>query len=276
MAVLAAVGLGVQALSGVGSFIQAGQRQKEIDKANKAAQEAVAEAKKQIQLKPFEALTVSDSPYERQREMFAAQAAQATQAAAEMGAAGMGRVGAVAMAGNEAQAGIRDAKIQQLESIERLQASDEARAARQLAELSLQEAEGAQQAAADAQSAKTAAITSGFGALTNIGQQMASVNPVTGEAMFGLYGKDKSGGDSVQKNILQQAPRDISREERINIALGDQTGLVNLTPENQIRRLNTDAQASLSNLFPQGSFSGLQYSIAPPPSLASILPNVKG
>ena len=62
--VLAAIGLGVQALSGIGSFIQAGQRQKEIDKANAAAQKAVVEAKKQIQLKPFEALTVSDTPYE--------------------------------------------------------------------------------------------------------------------------------------------------------------------------------------------------------------------
>jgi hypothetical protein len=195
---LAAIGLGVQALSGVGSFIQAGQRQKEIDKANAAAQKAVAEAKKQIQLKPYEALTVSDTPYERQREMFASQAAQATQAAAEMGAAGMGRVGAIAMAGDEAQAKVRDQQIQQLEAIEQLKAQDEARASQQLASLSLQEAEGAQKAAADAQSAKAAAITSGFGALTSIGQQMASVNPKTGEAMFELYGKDKSGAAGSQ------------------------------------------------------------------------------
>lgn len=198
MAVLAAIGLGVQALSGVGSFIQAGQRQKEIDKANRAAQKAVAEAKKQIQVKPFEALTVSDTPYERQREQFASQAAQATQAAAEMGAAGMGRVGAIAMAGDEAQAKVRDQQIKQLETIENLKAKDEARASQQLASLSLQEAEGAQQAAADAQSAKAAAITSGFGSLASVGQQMAAVNPVTGEAMFELYGKDKSGGAGSQ------------------------------------------------------------------------------
>ena len=139
MAVLAAIGLGVQALSGIGSFIQAGQRQKEIDKANAAAQKAVAEAKKQIEVKPFEALTVSDTPYERQREMFASQAAQATQAAAEMGAAGMGRVGAIAMAGDEAQAKVRDQQIQQLEAIEQLKAQDEARASQQLASLSLQD-----------------------------------------------------------------------------------------------------------------------------------------
>jgi len=213
--VLAAIGLGVQALSGVGSFIQAGQRQKEIDKANAAAQKAVAEAKKQIELKPYEALTVSDTPYERQREMFSQQAAQATQAAAEMGAAGMGRVGAIAMAGNEAQADIRDAKIKQLETIENLQAKDELRAAGELSALALQEAEGAQLAARDAQTAKTAAITSGFGSLASVGQQMASVNPVTGKAMFGLYGKNKK--SSPMSNRSMSVP-----SQPNNIMIGDQ------------------------------------------------------
>ncbi len=242
MAVLAAVGLGVQALSGVGSFLQAGQRQKEIDKANKAAQKAVAEAKKQIELKPFEALTVSDSPYERQREQFASQAAQATQAAAEMGAAGMGRVGAIAMAGNEAQADIRDAKIQQLEGIEQLQAQDEARAAGQLAQLSLQEAEGAQQAAADAQAAKTAAITSGFGSLASIGQQMAAVNPVTGEAMFGLYGNTKgadagaaAGGQDVG-SALARFGQDTQGQRNLSMDLA--TGRPIATPMSNITSLN--------------------------------------
>lgn len=218
MAVLAAIGLGVQALSGVGSFIQAGQRQKEIDKANAAAQKAVAEAKKQIQLKPFEALTVSDTPYERQREMFASQAAQATQAAAEMGAAGMGRVGAIAMAGDEAQAKVRDQQIKQLEAIEQLKAQDEARAAGQLAQISLAEAEGAQQAAADAQKAKAAAITSALGSLTNIGQQMAAVNPITGEAIFGLYGKDKS---KTKSSTAGRRALSASQQPR-NIMVGDQ------------------------------------------------------
>lgn len=191
MAVLAAIGLGVQALSGIGSFIQAGQRQKEIDKANAAAQKAVAEAKKQIEVKPFEALTVSDTPYERQREMFASQAAQATQAAAEMGAAGMGRVGAIAMAGDEAQAKVRDQQIQQLEAIEQLKAQDEARASQQLASLSLQEAEGAQQAAADAQTAKAAAITSGLGAVTGVAENLISLDPETGEGFFNKLYKEE-------------------------------------------------------------------------------------
>ena len=192
MAVLAAIGLGVQALSGVGSFIQAGQRQKEIDKANRAAQKAVAEAKKQIQVKPYEALTVSDTPYERQREQFASQAAQATQAAAEMGAAGMGRVGAIAMAGDEAQAKVRDQQIKQLETIEQLKAQDEARAAQQMATLSLQEAEGAQQAAADAQSAKAASITSGMGSMAGLSQNLIALDPETGKGFFdSLYPKEK-------------------------------------------------------------------------------------
>lgn len=188
---LAAIGLGVQALSGAGSFIQAAQRQKEIDKANEAARQAVAEAKKQIQLKPFEALTVSDTPYERQREMFASQAAQATQAAAEMGAAGMGRVGAIAMAGDEAQAKVRDQQIKQLEAIENLKAQDEARASQQLAGLSLQEAEGAQLAARDAQTAKAAAI-SGLGAtVTDVAENLIALDPETGEGFFNKLYKEE-------------------------------------------------------------------------------------
>jgi hypothetical protein len=219
MAVLAAIGLGVQALSGIGSFIQAGQRQKEIDKANRAAQKAVAEAKKQIQVKPYEALTVSDTPYERQREQFASQAAQATQAAAEMGAAGMGRVGAIAMAGDEAQAKVRDQQIKQLETIENLKAKDEARVANELANLSLQEAEGAQLAARDAQTAKTAAITSGMGSLASVGQQMGAVNPYTGEAMFGLYGNTK-GADA---GAAAGGSRTLSASQQPrNIMIGDQ------------------------------------------------------
>jgi hypothetical protein len=191
MAVLAAIGLGVQALSGIGSFIQAGQRQKEIDKANAAAQKAVAEARKQIEVKPFEALTVSDTPYERQREMFASQAAQATQAAAEMGAAGMGRVGAIAMAGDEAQAKVRDQQIKQLEAIEKLKAQDEARAAGQLAQLSLAEAEGAQQAAADAQTAKAKSVTSGFTALSDASKIFTTIDPTTGQSVAESLGLGK-------------------------------------------------------------------------------------
>jgi len=242
MAVLAAVGLGVQALSGVGSFLQAGQRQKEIDKANKAAQEAVNEAKKQIELKPYEALTVSDSPYEQQRERTAQQAAQATQAAAEMGSAGMGRVGAVAMAANEAQAKIQAEKTQKLEGMELLKAGDELRVAKELGQLAKDEATGAQQAAADAQAAKTAAITSGFGALTNIGQQMASVNPVTGEAMFGLYGNTKgadagaaAGGQDVG-SALARFGQDTQGQRNLSMDLA--TGRPIATPMSNITSLN--------------------------------------
>ena len=114
----------------------------------------------------------------------------------ELGVQGLRGAGVLAMAADEAQAKVRDQQIQQLEAIEQQKAKEEARAASELAGLSLAEAEGAQKAAADAQAAKAASITSGLGAITGIGQQMAAVNPVTGKAMFELYGKDKSGASS--------------------------------------------------------------------------------
>jgi hypothetical protein len=123
--------------------------------------------------------------------MFASQAAQATQAAAEMGAAGMGRVGAIAMAGDEAQAKVRDQQIKQLEAIEKLKAKDEARVASELAGLSLAEAEGAQLAARDAETARAAAITSGLGAVAGVAENLISLDPETGEGFFNKLYKEE-------------------------------------------------------------------------------------
>ena len=180
---LAAIGLGVQALSGVGSFIQAGQRQKEINKANAAAQKAVAEAKKQIQVKPYEALTVSDIPYEQQREKIASMTAQQMEGYKELGVQGMRGAGALAMASTEAQAKVQAEKTKALEGIDLLKAGDELREAKELGQLAKDEAEGAQQAAADAQAAKAASITSGFDALTDASKIFTTIDPKTGESV---------------------------------------------------------------------------------------------
>jgi hypothetical protein len=188
---LAAIGLGVQALSGVGSFIQAGQRQKEIDKANRAAQKAVAEAKKQIQVKPYEALTVSDTPYEQQREKIASMTAQQMEGYKELGVQGMRGAGALAMASTEAQAKVQAEKTKALESIDLLKAGDELRVAKELGQLAKDEAEGAQKAAADAQTAKTAAITSGMGSMAGLSQNLIALDPETGKGFFdSLYPKE--------------------------------------------------------------------------------------
>ena len=184
MAVLAAIGLGVQALSGVGSFIQAGQRQKEIDKANRAAQKAVAEAKKQIQVKPYEALTVSDIPYEQQREKIASMTAQQMEGYKELGVQGMRGAGALAMASTEAQAKVQAEKTKALEGIDLLKAGDELRVAKELGQLAKDEAEGAAKAAADAESAKAASITSGLGAVTGFAENLIALDPETGEGFF--------------------------------------------------------------------------------------------
>ena len=192
MAVLAAIGLGVQALSGVGSFIQAGQRQKEIDKANRAAQKAVAEAKKQIQVKPYEALTVSDIPYEQQREKIASMTAQQMEGYKELGVQGMRGAGALAMASTEAQAKVQAEKTKALEGIDLLKAGDELRVAKELGQLAKDEAEGAQKAAADAQAAKAASITSGMGSMAGLSQNLIALDPETGKGFFdSLYPKEQ-------------------------------------------------------------------------------------
>ena len=189
---LAAIGLGVQALSGVGSFIQAGQRQKEIDKANRAAQKAVAEAKKQIQVNPYEALTVSDIPYEQQREKIASMTAQQMEGYKQLGVQGMRGAGALAMASIEGQAKVQAQKTKALEGFDLLKAGDELREAKELGQLAKDEAEGAQKAAADAQAAKAASITSGMGSMAGLSQNLIALDPETGKGFFdSLYPKEQ-------------------------------------------------------------------------------------
>jgi hypothetical protein len=95
------------------------------------------------------------------------------------------------MAGDEAQAKVRDQQIKQLEAIEKLKAQDEARAAGQLAQLSLAEAEGAQQAAADAQTAKAKSVTSGFTALSDASKIFTTIDPTTGQSVAESLGLGK-------------------------------------------------------------------------------------
>lgn len=193
MAVLAAIGLATQAISAGASFAQANKQKKMMQDANDAASKAIKEARKRLDVNVYDALTISDTPYEQQREMFNAQTQQMMTGFQELGVQGMRGATAALALGSKQQQGVRDAKTQRLEAVEKLQLDEQGRLMDVGLQLNLQEAEGAQQAALDAQQAQNAAITQGVSGISSIGEQMLSVNPVTGEALFGLYGKDKTG-----------------------------------------------------------------------------------
>ena len=191
MAVLAAIGLATTAISSLGSFAQANKFRNDKQDAEDAAQKAFKEAEKRTKLNVYDALTISDTPYERQREMFNAQTQQMMTGFQELGVQGMRGAAAALAAGSKQQQDIRDTKTQRLEAVEKLQLDEQGRLMDMGMGLKLQEAEGAQQAALDAQQAQNAAITQGLSGISSMGEQILSVDPVTGEAFFELYGNNK-------------------------------------------------------------------------------------
>lgn len=193
MPVLAAIGLATTAISAGASFAQANKQKKMMQEANAEAAKAMKEARKRLDVNVYDALTISDTPYERQREMFNAQTQQMMTGFQELGVQGMRGATAALAQGQQMQGQIADKKTQTLEGLEQMQAAEEGRLQDLGMGLSLKEVEGAQLAARDAQQARNAAIQQGISGIASVGEQMLSVNPVTGEAFFELYGKNKKG-----------------------------------------------------------------------------------
>ena len=189
MAVLAAIGLATQAISAGASFAQANKQKKMMQDANDAASKAMKEARKRLDVNVYDALTISDTPYERQREMFNAQTQQMMTGFQELGVQGMRGATAALAQGQQMQGQIADKKTQTLEGLEQMQAAEEGRLMDVGMQLNLQEVEGAQQAALDAQQAQNAAIKQGMDStISAVGQ---------GAGMFELYKQDKSGNRAI-------------------------------------------------------------------------------
>jgi hypothetical protein len=239
MAVLAAIGLATTAISSLGSFAQANKFRKDKQDAEDAAKKAFKEAEKRTKLNVYDALTISDTPYERQREMFNAQTQQMMTGFQELGVQGMRGATAALAQGQQMQGQIADKKTQRLEAVEKVQLDEQGRLQDLGMNLKLQEAQGAQQAALDAQQAQNAAITQGLSGISSMGEQMLSVNPVTGEALFGLYGKDKTSTGA------PKAPTPKSTQEMITL---DNTNVVQQSAGVPVLGL-TDNQNSLGSLF---------------------------
>lgn len=245
MAVLAAIGLATTAISAGASFAQANKQKKMMQEANAEAAKAMKEARKRLDVNVYDALTISDTPYERQREMFNAQTQQMMTGFQELGVQGMRGATAALAQGQQLQGQIADKKTQRLEGLEQMQAAEEGRLKDLGMQLNLQEVEGAQQAAADAQRLRNDAIEGGISGIASVGEQMLSVNPVTGEAFFELYGKDKTGtGTGAPKSTT--APGDAlakfsqDTQGQRNLSMDLATGRPRPTSSPSITSLNQD------------------------------------
>lgn len=183
------IAAGVSTAAAVGgaamSFKQAGDAKAKAADASRAADEAIAEAKKNLDVNFYDALSIQKEPYELQREALLAQGAEAVRAAQEGDQRGVGAtVGRTLMAQNEAQAGVRTAMGKELTDLEKLSAAEDSRLRDVGAQISMEEAAGAQLARANFENLAGRAETQGMQGLVNAGQSLASSVP--------LYMKDVS------------------------------------------------------------------------------------
>lgn len=173
---MAVGGLAITAGTTAMSFIGAGKQKAKQREAEKAAERAMAEVRKQLSVNYFDKVAIKKEPYELQREALLSQGAMAIQAGQESDRGGATTAGKVQMAQNEAQAGIRTAMGKEMTDIEQQSIEEESRLRDLNAQLTLGELEGQQRMAEDARQAAELANQQGFqGVASTLEQGLAMV-----------------------------------------------------------------------------------------------------
>ena len=175
-----AAGIGLAATAGTTamSFANAGKQRKLMKEAENAAETAMEEARKKLQVNVYDKLAIQKEPYELQREAMLSQGAQAIQAGVESERGAAATAGRVQMAANEGQAAIRTAMGQDMQQLEMLSAQEEGRLRDIGVQLDLEEVAGAQLAAANAQELAAQATSQGMEGVTSLGSQLAEKAPL--------------------------------------------------------------------------------------------------
>ena len=179
---------GAQIVSSIFSFGQAKKQRDVMKKAQAAAAEAMAEAKKELSVNYMKGLSIAKEPYELEREALAQAGASALQAGVEGDQRGAGAVaGRVLMAQQQQQAQQRAAMSQEMSQLAKLSAQEDARLGTARASVDLGEAAGAQKAAQDA------ALMAQYNTQQGIQQ---GIKGVTGVLTSGLFDGKKGGGET--------------------------------------------------------------------------------
>lgn len=199
----AAIAAGVSAVSslaGTGmSFAQAGKANAKAAEASLAAENALNEAKKGLDINFYDALSIKKEPYELQREKLLSQGAESIQAAREGDQRGVGTVaGRVQLAQNEAQQGITTQMNQDLMNLEKLSAAEDSRLRDVAAQINLAEAEGAQSAVANYSNLAGRAETQAMEGIVNTGKAVATMLPLYAKQNFNFGTKKANPASSNQ------------------------------------------------------------------------------
>lgn len=176
------IGLAMSAGSTAASFVQAGKQRSAAQDAAAEADKAMEEARKQLSVNYLEGLSINKEAYELEREAFLSGAQQIVQAGQEgesRGAAVTAGKGLAAL--QKAQQGSRIGMTEDLLTLQKLAAKEDARLAGELATIETKTAEGFEKEAADARAAASTATQQAATGLVNIGTQALKLP--------GLYGK---------------------------------------------------------------------------------------
>jgi hypothetical protein len=138
----------------------------------------MAEAKKRAEQNVFEALSLAKEPYERAREASLASGAQAIEAGRESERGIAATAGRVQMSQNQMQQNIADEQTAQIQGLNKLIASEDARLLDYLASVNMEEAAGAQKAAAQADKFRAMNIAQGIQGIGNIASSASALLPM--------------------------------------------------------------------------------------------------
>lgn len=174
--ILTVASLAATAGSAGGSFAQARRARRMKEDAEREAEKAVREARKRGEVNYYDQLAIAKSPYDLEREAMVKSAAQAMEAAREGSQRGVGATaGRLQQYQARGQRDIASRMEAEQQRIAGIKATEGSRLADMMYNLSLEEAAGAQQAAADAQAARTSAMTAGFQSVGSLAGQLAAL-----------------------------------------------------------------------------------------------------
>ena len=201
------------ALSALGtgmSFGQASKQRKAEQKAIRAAEAAMEQARKRLEVNYLDALAIQKEPYELEREALLVAGAQGIEAARESERGAAAGVGRIQLAQQRGQQGIRSAMGREMTALDKAAAAEDSKIRDAQAQLDLGEAAGAQMAAANASKAAAAAQSQGFQQLASLGVQALETAP--------LYAK------SPEARQFAQSQRQAVRADKANYMQGSGKG----------------------------------------------------
>jgi uncharacterized protein (TIGR02594 family) len=173
--VAAGVAAGTTLYGGAKSFSDANKARKRGEAAERAADKAIEEAKRRVDVNAYEQLSIAKEPYELMRDALLTQGATGMQAGVEGETRGAAATaGRMQMAQNLRQGEVRGEMGQRMDEINKLVADEDKRRQLQLAGIAMEETAGAQLAVRDAEEDRAAYIAQGVGTLGGIAEGLSS------------------------------------------------------------------------------------------------------